>query len=28
MSNGRIVKQVSPETDEEEIMAAAGGAHV
>ncbi len=28
MSDGRIVKQVSPETEEEEIMAAAGGARV
>ena len=28
MSGGRIVKQVSPEAEEEEIMAAAGGAHV
>jgi ribose transport system ATP-binding protein len=28
MSDGRIVKEVPPETDEEEIMAAAGGAHV
>jgi ABC-type sugar transport system ATPase subunit len=28
MSGGRIVSEVSPETDEEEIMAAAGGAHV
>ena len=28
MSDGRVVKRVSPETEEEEIMAAAGGAHV
>jgi ABC-type sugar transport system ATPase subunit len=28
MSDGRIVKQVSPEAEEEEIMAAAGGARV
>ena len=28
MSDGRIVREVPPETDEEEIMAAAGGAHV
>jgi ABC-type sugar transport system ATPase subunit len=28
MSGGRIVKEVSPETEEEEIMAAAGGAYV
>jgi ABC-type sugar transport system ATPase subunit len=28
MSNGRIVREVPPETEEEEIMAAAGGAHV
>jgi ABC-type sugar transport system ATPase subunit len=28
MSGGRIVKEFSPETEEDEIMAAAGGAHV
>jgi ribose transport system ATP-binding protein len=28
MSDGGIVREVPPETDEEEIMAAAGGAHV
>jgi ABC-type sugar transport system ATPase subunit len=28
MSNGRVVREVSPETEEEEIMAAAGGADV
>jgi ABC-type sugar transport system ATPase subunit len=28
MSGGRVVKEVSPETEEEEIMAAAGGADV
>jgi ABC-type sugar transport system ATPase subunit len=28
MTDGRIVREVPPETDEEEIMAAAGGAHV
>jgi ribose transport system ATP-binding protein len=28
MSDGRIVKEVPPETEEEEIMTAAGGAHV
>ena len=28
MSDGRIVSEVSPDTPEEEIMAAAGGAHV
>jgi ABC-type sugar transport system ATPase subunit len=27
MSDGRVVKEVSPETEEDEIMAAAGGAH-
>ncbi len=28
MADGRVVKEVSPEVEEEEIMAAAGGAHV
>jgi hypothetical protein len=28
MANGRFVREVAPETDEEEIMAAAGGAYV
>ena len=27
MSDGRIVREVPPETEEDEIMAAAGGAH-
>jgi hypothetical protein len=27
MSGGRVVSEVPPETEEDEIMAAAGGAH-
>jgi ABC-type sugar transport system ATPase subunit len=28
MSDGQIVREVAPDADEDEIMAAAGGAHV